>query len=328
MDRFERVVLLHRLLKKARRPVPLARLMDELECSRATVYRVVAYLRDALDAPLESGVGEHGQASFCYISDAADTFELPGIWLSSEELAALLAMHTLLERTDSSVLTGALTPFRVKIERLLAERTVGQTLPLERIRMIGSGTRVLDQQVFRSVAGAVLGRRRINFVYRARGNDQTTRRSVSPQRMVHYRDNWYLDAWDHDKEALRSFAVDRMREVSTPDLPVRDLADDTLDAALAGGYGIFAGTARGWATIHFSTHAARWVADMHWHSQQQGHFLEDGGFELRLPYANSRELLMDILKYGPDAEVIAPVALREEMKMLLGLALQAYAVKP
>ncbi len=326
MDRFERVVHLHQLLKKARCAVSMAHLMDELECSRATVYRVVAYLRDALDAPLESGTCE--QVGFCYSRDKVDTFELPGLWLSSEELAALLAMHALLERTDSSVLTGALTPLREKIERLLAERTAGQRLPMERIRVIGSGTRTLDQHVFRSVAGAVLGRQRINFVYRARGNDRTTRRSVSPQRIVHYRDNWYLDAWDHDKEALRSFAVDRMREVSTPDLPVRDLADSTLDASLAGGYGIFAGTARGWATIRFSAHAARWVADMHWHTQQQERFLEDGSFELRLPYANSRELLMDILKYGPDAELIAPVALREEMKMLLGLALQAYAVKP
>ncbi len=326
MDRFERIVHLHRLLKRARHPVSLARLIDELECSRATVYRVVAYLRDTLGAPLESGADE--QASFCYLGDEADSFELPGLWLSSEELAALLAMHTLLEQADPGVLTGALTPFRTKIERLLAERTTGQTLPLKRIRMIGSGSRALDQHVFRSVAGAVLERRRIDFVYRARSNDKVTRRSVSPQRIVHYRDNWYLDAWDHDKEALRSFAVDRMREISTPSLPVRDLADSTLDAALAGGYGIFAGAAQDWATIHFSAHAARWVADMHWHTQQQGRFLEDGRFELRLPYANSRELLMDILKYGPDAELVAPVALREEMKMLLGLALQAYAVKP
>lgn len=69
--------------------------------------------------------------------------------------------------------------------------------------------------------------------------------------------------------------------------------------------------------MRFSAHAARWVADEHWHSQQQGAWLKDGRYELKLPYSNSKELLMDVLKYGPDAEVVAPLSLREEMKILL-----------
>ena len=43
-----------------------------------------------------------------------------------------------------------------------------------------------------------------------------------------------------------------------------------------------------------------------------------------MPYSNSRELLMDVLRYGADAEVVAPVSLREEMKIMLQLALGAY----
>ena len=50
MDRYERILTLHRILKTARYPVPLARLLDELECSRATAYRDIAFLRDALGA--------------------------------------------------------------------------------------------------------------------------------------------------------------------------------------------------------------------------------------------------------------------------------------
>ena len=93
---------------------------------------------------------------------------------------------------------------------------------------------------------------------------------------------------------------------------------------LASSYGIFSGQPKAWATIRFSSHAARWVADEHWHSQQQGEWLPDGRYELSVPYSNSRELLMDVLKYGPDAEVVAPVPLREEMKIMLQLALGAY----
>jgi predicted DNA-binding transcriptional regulator YafY len=66
------------------------------------------------------------------------------------------------------------------------------------------------------------------------------------------------------------------------------------------------------------------VADEHWHSKQQGQFLPDGRYELKLPFSNPRELLMDVLRYGPDAEVVDPPSLRSEMRILLQLALSGY----
>jgi predicted DNA-binding transcriptional regulator YafY len=134
--------------------------------------------------------------------------------------------------------------------------------------------------------------------------------------------------WDHDREALRSFAVDRIVEPQAQDAAAIDVAENDLNEMLASSYGIFAGKPKAWATVRFSEHAARWVADEHWHSQQKGEWLPDGKYELKLPYSNSKELLMDVLKYGPDAEIIAPISLREEMKILLDLALGAYRQSP
>ncbi len=151
---------------------------------------------------------------------------------------------------------------------------------------------------------------------------------MSPQRLTHYRDNWYLDVWDHDREALRSFAVDRIAEAHATDAAATDVSEGDLNELLASSYGIFAGKPKAWATIRFSPHAARWVADEHWHSQQKGEWLPDGRYELKVPYSNSKELLMDVLKYGPDAEVMAPLPLREEMKILLQLALGGYQQSP
>ncbi len=323
MDRYERILTLHRILKAARYPVPFAQLKDELACSRATVYRDIAFLRDALGAPIEGGEGD--AAAFRYASGEGDRFELPGLWLTSEELAALLALNELLGRTDPGVLSSALAPFRARIERLLSDHASGRSLPIDRIRVLASGSRRLDQVVFRTVASALLNRRRLKFGYRARSTDAATERIVSPQRLAHYRDNWYLDAWDHDREALRSFALDRVQMPLTLDDAALDRDATELDAHLASSYGIFSGTPKAWATLRFSPHAARWVADEHWHSQQQGTRLPDGRYELKLPYSNSRELLMDVLRYGADAEVVAPVSLREEMKIMLQLALGAYA---
>lgn len=322
MDRYERILTLHRLLKNARYPVPLGHLKSELSCSRATLYRDIAFLRDALGAPLESAGGD--EAAFSYATDEGERFELPGLWLTSEELAAILALNELIQRSDPGVLTGALAPFKARIEHIMADRSRGDTLPMERIRVIPYGARKLDQHSFRMVAGAVLERRQLAFGYRARTTDNDSQRHVSPQRLTHYRDNWYLDAWDHDREALRSFAVDRMNNVHVREESARDIAGEELDATLASSYGIFAGTPKAWATVRFSAHAARWVADEHWHSGQQGSWLADGRYELKLPYSSSRELLRDVLKYGADAEVVAPTALREEMKIQLQLAQGVY----
>ena len=159
MDRYERILTLHRLLKSAHYPIPLSRLLGELECSRATLYRDVAFLRDALGAPIESAGVD--QAAFRYEVGEGEKFELPGLWLTSDELAALLALNELISRSGPGVLTGALAPFKARIEGLLSDQGSGKALPIERIRVIPWGERKLDQQAFRIVAGAVLERRRL-----------------------------------------------------------------------------------------------------------------------------------------------------------------------
>jgi len=320
MERIERIHALHRILSAARYPVTVQRLQEDLECSRATVYRDLAYLRDYLMAPV---VG-NGEAGFRYDHSEGQRFELPGLWLSSEELHSLLAAQQLMMRSGGGVLSNALAPLQQRIEKLLDEHAGGRRVPVERVRVVPHRTRKLDETAFRNVATAVLDRKQLGFEYRARSTDERTRRLVSPQRLTHYRDNWYLDAWDHERDGLRSFSVDRISAARLLDDAARDVPDEELDRQLASSYGIFSGTPKGWASIVFSAKAARWVADEHWHSQQQGRFLPDGRYELKVPYSAGRELLMDVMHYGSDAEIVEPPALREQARALLSLALTNY----
>ena len=323
MDRYERINLLHRALRNARYPVPAQRLIDDLGCSRATIYRDIAFLRDALGAPLETSENPTG---FRYASGEGERFELPGLWLSPDELHALLAAQQLLAKSGpGDFLADALEPIRHRIDSLLSEQAGGKHWPVERIRVVTSGTRATDQAAFRLAAGAVLQRRRLAFRYRARSTGATTQRTVSPQRLTHYRNNWYLDAWDHQREALRSFSLDRLEMVQALDEAAIDMAEADLNQHLSSSYGIFSGPPKAWATILFSAEAARWAAEERWHSQQQGQLRPDGSYELRLPYSNSRELLMDVLRYGPDATILEPPSLRSEAQIQLRLALGNYA---
>src|SRR5688500_7238828 len=168
MDRYERILTLHRLLKGARYPVRFETLKDELSCSRATLYRDIAFLRDGLGAPIETDAAQH---AFVYNRDEAERFELPGLWLTSEELHALLALNQMLARTGPGVLGPALAPLRGRIEKLLSNQESGRRFPIERIRVTGSGARHLDEATFRTVASAVFGRSKLKFRYKARSTD-------------------------------------------------------------------------------------------------------------------------------------------------------------
>ena len=138
-----------------------------------------------------------------------------------------------------------------------------------------------------------------------------TERDVSPQRLIHYRDNWYLDAWCHLRQALRSFSVDAIRQVQVLQRQAIDVPETELDSVLGAGYIIFAGSQVQWATLRFTPERARWVAAETWHPNQKGRFDADGSYLLELPYADPRELVMDILRHVPEVEVVGPVGLRE-----------------
>lgn len=322
MDRYERILSLHRLLKTSRYPVSLQRLKDELGCSRATLYRDIAFLRDALGAPIESGEGD--QAAFRYDQAEAERFELPGLWLTSDELSALLALNELVARAGPSILADALAPFEKRMQSLLSDHTSGARLPTERIRVIASGMRKLDQISFRVVAGAVMARRQLKFSYRARSTGSTTERRVSPQRLAHYRDNWYLDAWCHLRGELRSFSIDAVRRAESIEQPARHVSEKTLDSILGAGYGIFSGRRVQWAKLRFTAERARWVSMEQWHPKQKSRFETDGRYLLQVPFSDSRELVMDILKQGAAVEVLAPASLRRTVADSLATALRQY----
>lgn len=322
MDRSERFAIIERLLC-ARRAVGFEELRERLEISRPTLYRDLAYLRDRMGVPLV-----HDRETGRYRLDAAaGRHELPGLWFSAEEIHALLTMQRLLAELDPGGLLGPhIEPLKERLARLLETGEHPAEDVARRIRILAAAARRYPTEHFQAIAAAVMERRRLRIDYRARGNGAATRREVSPQRLVHYRDNWYLDAWCHLRGELRSFAVDAMQAVERLEAAAIELDDAHLDAILGTGYGIFAGREVKWATLRFTPERARWVAAESWHPGQEGRFLEDGRYELRVPYSADPELVMDILKYGPDCEVVGPGELRGRVVQRVREMAEKYSV--
>jgi predicted DNA-binding transcriptional regulator YafY len=153
-----------------------------------------------------------------------------------------------------------------------------------------------------------------------------SQRQVSPQRLVHYKNTWYLDAWCHSRDKLLRFALDAVQQASVlHDAPAKAVALRTLQDEMDAGYGIYAGGTRRLATLRFAPQAAPWISREQWHPEQQGRFLDDGSWELSLPYVDETELVMDILRQGEQVEVLAPAELRDAVKRRLAAALAVYA---
>ncbi|MDC8444496.1 MAG: YafY family transcriptional regulator [Nitrosomonas sp.] len=312
MNNLQRIYQLHRILASHRLPVSHKRLEEQLECSRATVTRTITALRLYFNAPLEYDRERNG---YYYDARESGVFELPGVWFDAHELYALLTVQQLLEHIQPGLLGAQLKPVKDRLEKILAgQQPNNPQISASRIRILSMMGRQADLKHFQSAASAVLQRRQLDITYHSRGRDQQTRRTLSPQRLTHYRDNWYLDAWCHKREALRSFAVERIVASILLDSAAREMSQTELDAHFAASYGIFAGAASQTAVLRFTAERARWVADEQWHPRQQGEFLAGGRFELRIPYANETELVMDILKHGAAVEVIAPESLRRTIE--------------
>ena len=320
MTQSERFGIIERLLL-ARRSIGFADLQDHLGISRATLYRDLTALRDRMNVPII-----HDRETNSYrIDSSVERYELPGVWFSAGEIHALLSMQQLLAAFDTGgILAEHISPLRDRLARMLKTVSTSSEDITRRIHILSAAARPCAPQHFPTIAAALMERQRLSIDYSARSNGATSQRQISPQRLTHYRDNWYLDAWCHLREELRSFAVDTIKAVKIVDAPASDIAESQLDAALGAGYGIFSGSEVRWATLNFTAQRARWVAAEHWHPEQEGSFLEDGSYQLRVPYSNDPELIMDILKYGPDCQVVAPVELREKVVGLLKAAVGRY----
>jgi predicted DNA-binding transcriptional regulator YafY len=321
LERLERFYKIDQLLKE-RRAVSFAAMQDALGVSRATLKRDLDYMRERFNAPIEYDRDANGYRFGRPRS--GPRYELPGLWFTGEEVHALLSTLQLLTGLQPGLLDGQVAPL---VERLRAIVGGGEHSWQEierRIRVLQPGRRAVQAGHFGVLAAALLKRLRLRIRHYNRNLDRETEREVSPQRLVHYRDNWYLDAFCHLRGDLRSFAVDAIRAAALLDERAKEMPKAELDAYLKSGYGIFAGREVEWAALRFTPQAARWVAAQSWHSKQRSRIDPDGSHVLELPYADDRELLMDILKYGPDIEVLSPEPLRRRVAETLGAAAARY----
>jgi len=327
MAKLESINQLYSLLKNARYPLAKKYFLQRMECSEASFERHIAELRNTYSLNIEYQREYNG---YVLKHDPNNEIELPNHLFTTKEVNAILLIEQIINDLDPSFLkqdTQAVKQHLTKIKQSF----IGQKkLESHRIRMINIGKRKSETQFLSQVTQAVLQQKQISLQYEARSTlnqikrPERVNRKLSPQRLTHYRDNWYLDAWCHHRNALRTFAVERIKTLKTHQTNSKKIAAKTLDKHYTPSFGIFGGVAEHSAILKFTPQRSQWVSEEIWHHNQKGTWLKDGSFQLEIPYGNDLELIGDILKYGDQVEVISPPELRQKIALQINNLTKIY----
>ena len=252
------------------------------------------------------------------------------------ELSALYFSRTLVEnlaatpfqRDVSSAfdkLAGALTPgMRQFLDRLpLAIQTKAE--PGTRVAASGEspeakraapGTRVAQ------LLDAILHHRQVQMRYHSFSSNREKEYLIEPYRLVFALGGLYLFAFVPEYSDLRTFAIDRIMNLSVTEerFEPMDLEED----AFAHSLGVHQGTPPERIEIAFDPQIARYVKGRIWHATQAVHEQPDGGVLVELTVSNDWALRSWILGFGALARVISPASLAAEIAEDLDKARSLY----
>ena len=316
------------ILENSRLPVSRARLLDELEVSAATFKRDLDLLRHQLHAPIKWVPGEGGRDRGYVLEDkgwSSGKLGLPKAWFSASEIYALLMIHELASHIGPGLLTEHLQPLVTRVTLMLSAAEDSPEDVRARVRLLNSASKRGGSPHFETVARAAVKRRRLKLLYFTRCRNDRSERIVSPQVIVHYKENWYLVAWCHKADGLRMFALDAIEEAALMKDPAKVVSKKLVEELVGRDFGIYSGKNRKLAKLLFTARQAPWVRSETWHKDQVGESTADGGFLLTVPYSDPRELILEILRYGPDVRVLEPTELQQEVAQRLRAAADQYA---
>jgi predicted DNA-binding transcriptional regulator YafY len=289
--------------------VNCTKLVKALEVSRKTIVRDIAFMRDRLDLPIEFDA----RIQAYRYTHTVNAF--PTVHVTEGELLALLVAQRALQQYRG-------TPFHRQLE-IAFEKLAGglrdriSFSPADELRAVSFkniGLGKTDLTVFNALSGAVLRQEEVSFAYRKPGDAKKTQRRIRPYHLANRENSWYLVGFDLERQALRTFALPRIAEVTlTQETFVRPM-DFSPEKFFANALGVLEGKGDFRVVIRFVAAVAERIREREWHESQTIRELPDGGLELTLRLGALSEVEQWVLGWGAAAEVIAPAELRTNLR--------------
>ncbi|MGF1764383.1 helix-turn-helix transcriptional regulator [Aliivibrio kagoshimensis] len=310
MEQISRLSIIHRLLSHSRYPVPKSKLLEALECSESTFKRLLRKINDEFDASILYDREHKG-----YIYDpSCPQLTLPYLNFSDKEWFALLTA----EKLFTDLHTGSLSKELEGIKHVL-QKTKNQVEDLgiaNKIEILSAIISINHTDVFNQITTALWSELSINVEYQD-SQQNTTQRTLSPQKVFLYKDAWYLLAWCHLRNQIRIFSLNRLVSAQDSNVVFHRLPEEQIQAYLKKSYGLMVGSTQHQAIIRFDQAVAPWVLDHTWHSDQKIETLATGELTLSFSFSDHRELVREIMRFQPNVTVISPVFLKEAVAQCL-----------
>jgi proteasome accessory factor B len=123
----------------------------------------------------------------------------------------------------------------------------------------------------------------------------------------------YLIGWDETRDALRTFKVERIRDVALTPRTFELPAGDGIEGTLRWAWDIIADQPPVAVVLRFAPSVAARVQEATWHPTQEVDVAPDGSLTWRATVAGTIEIRLWILSWGDEVEVLEPTELRNDV---------------
>jgi len=304
----ERMLRIHQAVSSGGFP-NASTLAREIEVATKTIHRDIEFMRDRLALPIEFDSSRNGY----HYTEEVGAF--PNIQITEGELFALVVAEKALQQYRGTNFEKPLLSAIKKMEQALPD-TISLNLG-DLQQAISFRTRaepVLDLEIFDVLAKAVAQRRQLELAYRKPGQQKTEPRVVDPYHLANINGEWFLFAYDHGRQDIRTFVPPRIKSARPTGKTFERPQKFSLEERLRDSFGVYSGEGEYEVVIRFNAHAADYVREKKWHESQRLRELKGGGVELKLKLSSLKEIERWVLSWGGDARVVKPRELAESVR--------------
>ena len=303
----ERMMRFHNLLNENCYP-NCSRLAKEFEMTVRTVMRDLDFMRDRLDLPIEFDPKRNGY----YYTKPVDQF--PQVPFSEAEVFALLVAHKAIAQYKG---TPFETPLALAYQRLTGQLNTSAKFLLgnldEALSFRPFAPEDTDLKTFEILTRALEEKKVLHFQYRNLGADKYQGRQVHPYHLACIDNHWYLFAFDVRRDAMRTFALPRLKKPEIAEERFKIPKKFNLSEYLKGSLAVFKGDADYEVVIDFDKWGADLIRGRKWHASQDVTELPGGQTRLRLRLNSIEEAERWVLSWGAHATVVHPQALANRL---------------
>lgn len=267
--------------------------------------RDIEWLRDE-GAPIKYDPHRHG---YYYTNEA---YTLPAINLTAGDLLAILVAERALVSYRNSPFHDRMQTVFGRLAKLLPDRISVQSTELSNsVTVIAEPVTEIQDDVWSTVQQCLHEERSLVIHYQAPGHEESAARTVDPYHLVGHRGEWYLLSWAHEHQSIRIYALTRIQSCSATHERFTRPDDFHPEDYIDPSFGVFVQERPTKISIRFSRDVASMIRERTWHPDQTIEQKRDGSIVLHFSTNQQTQTLYWVARWGPNAEILKPRALRE-----------------